>query len=90
MINDPKQPPLPNERVQINVRLDAATRQTFQAECRKIGREQNEIMEMLIETWLAHGSDRGHYHLDGNQCPMAALMQGIEAIIRDSFTRRGP
>lgn len=86
-----EQPPLPgNERAQLNVRLDSAVKQTFQAECKRMGKEQNEVVEMLIETWLAPGKDRNHFHLDGVKCPMSALIDNLTECVRANVERRGP
>lgn len=77
--------PLPGqERVQINIRIDAALRQALRRECERHGHEANAVLERLIEMWLAPGLDRHQYHLDGTLCPMWAMIDSLTQAVRQN------
>lgn len=76
------------ETTQLNCRIDAALMETFKREVSREGKTMNQVVEQLIESWLAPGSDRHKYHLDGTVCPMSAMLDGITEAVRANLERR--
>lgn len=76
------------ETTQLNCRIDGSLMETFKHEVAREGKTMNQVVEQLIESWLAPGSDRHKYHLDGTVCPMAQLLDGLSEALRANLERR--
>lgn len=82
-------PSLPNtERTQLNTRIDSALNQAFTVECRAIGKDKSEVIEMLVELWLHQKDRRSHWHLDGVECPLSALITTITTAVQLQISER--
>lgn len=68
---------------QLNVKIDVALFQQFTARCKNTGRSQRQIVETLIEAWLAASEDTHVRHLDGSMCPLSELIKNLADEVRN-------
>ena len=62
---------------QVTIRLDDATRTAFAELCNTLGLSMQQVLETYIENAIANRNDHSVRHMDGNLCPLSALLQGI-------------
>lgn len=79
--------PLNTKTKQINIRVDEALKIRFEHKLQDMGVGQTEILEQLILVWLEHAEERSIRHLNGEECPISALIKSLAATANLEMSR---
>ena len=75
---------------QLNVEIDIDLANNLRDRCKKSGRTQREVLELLIEVWLTTNEGRGARHLDGTECPLSFFLTELSAQVRSMMNNTPP
>jgi hypothetical protein len=74
-------------RVKIFVRLTPERAEALRQAIKKNGSTltQQDVIESLIENYLAHATESQTRHLDGSICPISALISGLANSVSEQW-----
>ena len=68
---------------QLNVKIAGNTRSAFAKACEARRESQREVIERLLESYVAAFENRAVLHLDGSLCPLTQLIRDLVSSARE-------
>ena len=62
---------------QIVIRTDRDTREAFKVACQHIPGGMQSALLLFVEATIAHAADRQVRHMDGQMCPLSAMIEQL-------------
>jgi hypothetical protein len=80
---------LADGRAQLNVKIDAALKAQFVAQCDKRSQSQAQVIEQLIDAYVSAANEAEVRHLDGQLCPINSMIRSLSDAVQSQIATSG-
>jgi len=85
-MSDNIQPAESSALAQVNIKIPVELKDSFNRALEKRRESQREVLERMIEAYTAQTESRSVLHLDGQMCPLSALIVNLTEACRSQIT----